>query len=139
MRVDAVNPATGASLAVIARTAPQPDSSVGVHGGSAFYEASSGTIWQAELWYGGNGGDPLSASYGALPSVTSLDQTTFNPGHQWHTYRVEVRGPSYKLFIDGIAALAGREATFLFRPDQRAGLTADGCSISVSRFRILAL
>lgn len=138
-RVDTLDGGTGASFSLLARTSQQPNSSVGVHAGAAYYEGAAGPLWSAELWYGGTNGDPLSAAPGALPATISLDQDTFNPGHAWHTYRLEVRGRSYTLFIDGVQELSARTTQALFVPNPYLAITGDAGSYRISQLQILSL
>jgi hypothetical protein len=61
----------------------------------------------------------------------------FDPGDQWHTYRVAVSGNTFQLFIDGlimVTATDDRQGAV-----ERTGLWSIGSEIEVRDFRVIAL
>jgi hypothetical protein len=78
--------------------------------------AGAGLLWQAFGWYG----------------------TRFHPNHRWHTYRLEVRGDSYRLFIDGLPATALIRIPG-YQTYRWVGLWSMYYRIKVRDFRVIAL
>jgi hypothetical protein len=66
-----------------------------------------------------------------------LASSDFDPGQEWHTYRVEVRGTSIRLLIDGQLAAQTRSTRFLSR--SKVGLFSIDDGVSVKSFKLIAL
>jgi len=66
-----------------------------------------------------------------------LASTNFDPGTAWHTYRVEVRGNSIRLLIDGQLACHVKSNQFLGNP--RVGLYSIESEIGVGSFKVYGL
>jgi hypothetical protein len=68
---------------------------------------------------------------------TTLDVRPFRPGEDWHHYRVEVRGNTIVVLIDGRLALSATDNTYL--EGRKIGLWSSRCQISVRSFEVTAL
>jgi hypothetical protein len=68
---------------------------------------------------------------------TTLDVRPFRPRTDWHHYRVEVRGNTVTVFIDGAFALKATDNTYL--GGRKVGLWSNRCQISVRSFEVAAL
>ncbi|MCZ7680677.1 MAG: hypothetical protein M5U28_18675 [Sandaracinaceae bacterium] len=76
-------------------------------------------------------GDPV-------PSPEVSQRRNFSPGAVWHAYRLEARGDTLALHVDGTRIAVGRNGRF--REPGRVGLWAFGAArIRVRNFRVLAL
>lgn len=64
----------------------------------------------------------------------TLDRQPFDPGEEWHTYRLEVRGNALRAFVDGGLVLSSTDNTFL--AGKRVGLWSSGAQLSVRRFEV---
>jgi hypothetical protein len=63
-----------------------------------------------------------------------LDRQPFDPGEDWHTYRLEVRGNELRAFVDGGVVLGATDNRFL--TGRRVGLWSSGAQLSVRRFEV---
>jgi len=63
-----------------------------------------------------------------------LDVASFDPGREWHRYRVEVRGNTLSLSVDGHPVLQATDNSYL--DGRRAGLWSSECQIEVRRFEV---
>jgi hypothetical protein len=61
----------------------------------------------------------------------------FNPGVEWHTYRLEVKGNAIKLLLDGAPLVDGVDNTILL--NGQVGLFSFGAQISVRSFKVIQL
>lgn len=93
-------------------------------------------------WQGYSIGDDLqnpsteiSAHAGDFGS--SLANAPFDPGAAWHTYRVEVKGDTIKLLIDGGVKLAITDNSYL--SGGQVGLWSYEVQLNVSSFKVIAL
>src|SRR5215218_3417339 len=68
---------------------------------------------------------------------TTLDVRPFRPRTDWHLYRVEVRGNTLRVLIDGAFALSATDNTHLSR--RKVGLWSNRSQISVRSFDVTAL
>jgi hypothetical protein len=66
-----------------------------------------------------------------------LKDTPFDPGSDWHTYRVEVNGNDIKVLIDGALKLDVQDNQFL--TGAQVGLGDAEAELSISSFTITAL
>jgi hypothetical protein len=66
-----------------------------------------------------------------------LKDIPFDPGSDWHTYRVEVNGNDIKVLIDGILKLEIQDNQFL--TGAQVGLGDADAELSISSFKITAL
>jgi hypothetical protein len=66
-----------------------------------------------------------------------LASSDFDPGQNWHTYRVEVRGTNIRLLIDGHLAAQTHSTRFLSR--SRVGLFSIDAGVTVKSFKVFAL
>jgi mannose-6-phosphate isomerase-like protein (cupin superfamily) len=91
----------------------------------------SGPGWQSAVFL-------LDGTWG-IPDEDGLvaQGQYFDPGDQWHTYRVAVSGNTIQLFIDGlimVTATVDRPGT-----GERIGLWSSGSELEVRDFRVIAL
>jgi Domain of Unknown Function (DUF1080) len=70
-------------------------------------------------------------------SQSVLASAPFDPGTDWHTYRVEVNGNDIKVLVDGVLALETQDNQFLTGGQIGFG-TAD-TELVISSFKIIAL
>jgi hypothetical protein len=68
---------------------------------------------------------------------TTIKQTSFSPGSDWHTYRAEVQQNQLTLKIDGSIVLQAVDNTYL-NPGQ-VGLGNGNCQVQVSSFVVAPL
>jgi hypothetical protein len=78
-----------------------------------------------------NYGDPSPGSY------DELARTTYTPGSDTHTYRVEVQDTHLRLFIDGSLVLQTEDTRYLSAG--RVGVVAFGPAVAVTSFMVIAL
>lgn len=119
------NNANNEEFGVLVRSTPAPEYNYkpGVAGGVRNQDQS------AAVWVTPNGVDQ--------GNETVVNQSDFDPGSGWHTYRLEVRGISYRLLVDGQMAATGRTSQDLSA--HRVGLFAIGNAISVRGFKVFSL
>jgi len=73
-----------------------------------------------------------------IPSNNPLQEVAFRPGYgNWHTYRMEVKGNTIKVLIDGGVVFQTTDNTYL--DGGQVGLWSDRCQVSVRQFTITAL
>ncbi len=79
----------------------------------------------------------LSARWG--PDFTEGVGTSqvFDPGEDWHTYRLELKGNTLKLLVDGSVLVQGTDNRFLSAG--RVGLWSQGYQLQVRSFKVIAL
>jgi len=65
---------------------------------------------------------------------TTLDVRPFQPGSDWHVYKVEVRGNTLTVSIDGYHVLSATDNTY--PTGAKVGLWSDRCQINVRRFEV---
>jgi hypothetical protein len=70
-------------------------------------------------------------------STDSLVQQAFDPGTDWHTYRVEVQGNTIRFLVDGRPLLTTQDNRFL--TGSTVGLSSIGWQLTVSSFKVIAL
>jgi hypothetical protein len=73
---------------------------------------------------------------GVYGSSAIADTRQYSPGASWHTYRLEVRGGSIRLIVDGTVMLEGTDDRY--RDAGRVGLWCDGTQVNVRRFAVVA-
>jgi len=85
-------------------------------------------------------GGPLEAAritrpgpYGPKP----IAKAKFNPGKDWHLYRVDADGNTLKLLIDGAVIAKGVDNKYLSAG--QVGLWSDGVQLNVRSFKVLRL
>jgi hypothetical protein len=61
----------------------------------------------------------------------------FDPGNGWHTYRLEVKGNSIKLLVDGAPLVEEVDNTIL--SNCQVGLFSAGAQINVRSFKVIKL
>lgn len=67
-----------------------------------------------------------------------LEERPFQPGNDVHRYRIEVRGNSIAVFVDGAPTLSAMDNTYL--TGKRVGLFTEGdVQLSVKSFEVVAL
>jgi hypothetical protein len=71
--------------------------------------------------------------YGGSPIA---DTKNFSPGASWHTYRLEVKGTSVRLLVDGTLMAEGTDDRY--RDAGRIGIWSDGTQVNVRRFAVVA-
>jgi hypothetical protein len=76
-------------------------------------------------------------SNGDLMSANPLAESPFKPHAAWHTYRVEVKGNTIMVRIDGGSVFQVTDNKYLAAG--RIGLWSDRCQISVRNFKIIIL
>jgi hypothetical protein len=72
---------------------------------------------------------------GVLP--TTLDSKPFDPGSDWHRFRIEVSGNNFRAFIDGSLVLSAIDNNFV--AGDRIGLWSSGAQLNVRQFTVTAL
>lgn len=77
------------------------------------------------------------AALWAKEGRTTLDVRPFRPAGEWHRYRVEVRGNTLTVQIDGNLALSATDNTY--RNGGKVGLWSNRCQISVRSFEVTPL
>ena len=70
-------------------------------------------------------------------SDNPLAESPFKPHAAWHTYRVEVKGNTITVRIDGGVVFQVTDNKYLAAG--RIGLWSDRCQISVRNFKIILL
>nr|BBH93924.1 hypothetical protein KTA_21230 [Thermogemmatispora argillosa] len=93
------------------------------------YEGLDNNPYQARLI--ANGYYTFSIDSQILASVP------FNPGNRSHTYRVEVKGNSLKLLIDGGQLLAVTDNRYL--TTTQVGLSCFGFQLAITSFKVIGL
>jgi len=66
-----------------------------------------------------------------------LASQAFDPGTDWHTYRLEVQGNTIRLLIDGAVTVEAVDNRYLSPGD--VGLWTDGTQINVRSFKVISL
>jgi hypothetical protein len=65
-----------------------------------------------------------------------LGQASFDPGTTWHTYRIEVRGSTMIVIVDGTTLFSAQDARFL--SGREVGMKSS-MQLMVSSFKIISL
>jgi hypothetical protein len=81
------------------------------------------------------GGATLYAAHGS--TFYSIAHEDFNPGNNWHTYRLEAQGTTISAFIDGIRVLEANDNRYL--SGGYIGIKSQATQINVSSFKVFAL
>jgi hypothetical protein len=105
-----------------------------VHGNPCFALDVRGTT-DANGWHGYqaricNG----QATFTSENSNDIITSSTFDPGTNFHTYRIEAKGTQLKLFIDGGLELTGNDNRYL--SGNQIGLRSNSTQLTVSSFTI---
>ena len=96
-------------------------------GGGLIFPCASDTararLTDVSVWEDGYNADPV------------LAEETFDPGEDWHTYRLELRGDELRLLVDGADIVSGTlEAPIdTAGGDAQAGLWAQGVELDVRK------
>lgn len=71
----------------------------------------------------------------------ALSENRFDPGEDWHTYRLELRGNRLRLIIDGVGIVTGKLDTPIDpgATDAEAGLWSQGVGLEVRRIAVYPL
>jgi hypothetical protein len=133
-------------IQVVSVADPQFDSfGIVVRGGEAASASASASSQGAGYKAGIDGqtgyvGGPLEAvritrpgQYGPKP----IAKAKFNPGKDWHLYRVEADGNTLKLLIDCAVIAKGVDNKYLSAG--QVGLWSDGAQLNVRSFKVLRL
>jgi hypothetical protein len=67
----------------------------------------------------------------------TLDSKPFDPGSNWHRFRIEVSGNTLRAFVDGSLVLNAIDNTFV--AGDRVGLWSSGAQLNVRHFIVTAL
>lgn len=105
---------------------PATDSTEGLVGGVFNGSLASLTLIQAAF---------ITAS--GYPDIYKV-ATDYDPGHSWHTFRVEVRGNNLKLIIDGSEATRFNNLNRFFA-NKGIGIISYGAQIQISRFKVVSI
>ncbi|HEU5431293.1 MAG TPA: family 16 glycoside hydrolase, partial [Thermomicrobiales bacterium] len=109
--------------------------------------AANGLVWGGGVIYPCDGGSPRAR----LTDVTNwadgynhdqvLAATDFKPGNSWHTYRVEVRGGTLTLFIDGRKLLdsPGARTNWQAGAPGQVGFWSQGVQLAIRRVTVYGL
>jgi hypothetical protein len=104
-----------------------------VFGGGLIFPCASETpqarLTDVSVWEDGYNADP------------ALAEETFDPGDDWHTYRLELRGDELRLLIDGSVVVTGTLEVPLdpATTDAQAGLWAQGVELDVRKVTVQLL
>ena len=92
-------------------------------------------------WAGAHVGTGRSPMVGLdaelVGEVKELVRRSFDPGREWHQYRIDVRGNSIRMYLDG--GLVADVVDDSYRTGVETGLWSWGTQINVRSFRVLAL
>jgi hypothetical protein len=71
----------------------------------------------------------------------ALSENQFDPGEEWHTYRLELRGNRLRLIIDGVGIVTGKLETPIDpgATDAEAGIWSQGVGLEVRRIAVFPL
>jgi hypothetical protein len=69
--------------------------------------------------------------------VQVMDTVPFDPGDAWHTIRLEVKGDTVKLLIDGGSVIQEVDNTYL--TGGVIGIFDRGCQVNIRAFSVSAL
>jgi hypothetical protein len=104
-----------------------------VIGGGLIFPCASDTararLTDVSVWEDGYNADPV------------LAEEEFDPGDDWHTYRLELRGDELRLLIDGADVVSGTLETPIdpASDDAEAGLWAQGVELEVRKVSVQLL
>ncbi len=73
----------------------------------------------------------------SLGSDKVIAHAPFNPGSGFHTYRVEVKGNSIKILVDGGEELSVIDNRYL--DTSQVGLASYGCQLIITSFKVISL
>jgi hypothetical protein len=113
-------------------TAGVPDADQ-VYGGGLIFPCAAETararLTDVSVWEDGYNADPV------------LAEETFDPGDDWHTYRLELHGVDLQLLIDGADVVSGTLETPIDTSsgEAQAGLWAQGVELDVRRVVVESL
>lgn len=108
------------------------------------YCGTYGAFGRTGYW----GGIRFTACYGPNQSAfiakdfpngletTDLQLSSFNPGNDWHLYRLEMKGNNLQLFVDGRPMVEVTDNSFLEGGD--IGLWSDSVQLSIRNFKVIA-
>jgi len=115
------------------------DQNFGVVGGGG-----GGVVWGGGVRWGCDGDGPraritdVSVWADGFNQDRELDGTPFNPGTDWHTYRLEVRGSDLRLLVDGDLLLEASDGAGTGEGGQ-IGLWSQGVALTVRRVAVIGL
>jgi Collagen triple helix repeat (20 copies)/Glycosyl hydrolases family 16 len=102
---------------------------------------SSKGDYSGAVFSGCCGGNPPNAQILAFTqssgTIDGLAQQAFDPGTDWHTYRVEVQGNMIRFLVDGSPLLTTQDNRFL--TGSTVGLYSIGWQLTVRSFQVIAL
>ena len=113
-------------------TAGVPDADQ-VYGGGLIFPCAAETararLTDVSVWEDGYNADPV------------LAEETFDPGDDWHTYRLELHGDDLRLLIDGADVVSGTLETPIDTSsgEAQAGLWAQGVELDVRKVVVESL
>jgi hypothetical protein len=113
-------------------TAGVPDADQ-VYGGGLIFPCAAETararLTDVSVWEDGYNADP------------ALAEETFDPGDDWHTYRLELHGDDLRLLIDGADVVSGTLETPIDTSsgEAQAGLWAQGVELDVRKVVVESL
>lgn len=90
--------------------------------------------YQAYLCNYHYGRDPV-----VLARLHELDYRDYDPGGDWHTYRVEVRGNELRFLVDGTVLLEAADNRILTETGGDIGLVCGQSQINIRSFKVIAL
>ncbi len=92
-------------------------------------ETAQARLTDVSVWEDGYNADPV------------LAEASFDPGDDWHTYRLELRGEELRLLIDGADVVSGTLEASIdpAAADAQAGLWAQGVQLEVRKVAVHAL
>jgi hypothetical protein len=100
--------------------------------------SSSKGGYGAYLNYGHTGVNAQITAYTQSSGNTdTLVQQGFDPGTDWHTYRVEVQGNTIRFLVDGSPLLTTQDNRFL--TGSTVGLWSAGVQLTVRSVKMIAL
>jgi hypothetical protein len=104
-----------------------------MYGGGVIFPCAAETararLTDVSVWEDGYNADPV------------LAEETFDPGDDWHTYRLELHGDDLRLLIDGADVVSGTLETPIDTSsgEAQAGLWAQGVELDVRRVVVESL
>jgi hypothetical protein len=96
-----------------------------------------GAYWAGQNYGLGTRNIGIASSGNAARSGSFMQSAGFDPGPDWHTYRVEVEGNSIRVLVDGSLLVSATDNSFL--DGGQTGLYSFGTQINVLSFRVIAL
>jgi hypothetical protein len=114
-------PSSGSAIGLVAR---------GSKAGS--YVAGYSSAWGGTQWDPATGFLAMNAS-----DVQVMDSIPFAPSDAWHTIRLEVKGDTVKVLIDGGSVIQEVDNTYL--TGGVVGIFDRGCQVNIRAFTVSAL